>query len=556
MKYTKQLTSILLSGLLFLASCTWYEPDVTNLPSDKLSFNYEVVGEQYTLDYLVGSTIKFNNTSSVDGAVTWDFGDPYSDQNSSTEHSPTHIYEVAGQYTVKLSVDGEGVLEQAIFISDIFPTVTYSIENNELVEVLDTYVGFDIVLPNPAGKEEGYEWIFPAGTIDENGNPIVSSKERNPGKVKFKNVGSQTIVLKATLDGRVLEEGVLKVPVAYNQAVPTLYYASKAGNIMAYKLADNAPSDMNIYPFDLGVKSGNHPLNILFNDSSLYVLDCGKQFTYINDEDGNKGDGRISVISKDGSKVETMITNSGAAFNDPFYGYIESSTNTLYFSDRNTGISKIDIRDRNRAMNRNDFPYWVQNDRLGYYSTKQIVYGSMNACFTKVGSTWWWNKTYNGAGIFRFQESDIKNAAVPADGSVPAPSAGQALDNMFIKSLVVDESRQVLYVYGGDPGYEGFYSIPLDKLSSIGGSRTEFLKYRVAALVTDTDGASGEYVGIRQLALDSRDGSVYFGFRSGNPAERRSGLMRYNPNTMQLTTIVEGVDIYGVTINPNPAKLF
>lgn len=556
MKFTKYLSALLCGGLLTLSSCSWYEPDVTDLPSDKLAFNYEVVGDQYTLDYLVGSTIKFNNTSSVNAPITWDFGDPYSSNNSSNEHSPTHIYEVAGQYTVKMSVQGEGTLEQAIFVSDIFPTVTFNIEGSNLVEVRNTFVGFDIVLPNPAEKEESYEWIFPEGTIDEAGNPILTSTERNPGKVKFQHVGSQTIRLKAALDGRNLEEGILKVPVAYNEAVPTLYFAAKGGNIMAYKLADNAPSDMKISPFDLGVKSGNHPLNILYNDSSLYVLDCGKQFTYINDEDGNKGDGRISVIAKDGSKVETMLTNSGAAFNDPFYGYIDPATNTLYFSDRNTGISKIDIRDRNRAMNRADFPFWVQNDRLGYYSTRQMVFGSLNACFAKVGQTWWWAKTFNGSGIFRFGEGDIKNAAVPADGSVAAPVAGQALDNMFIKSLVVDESRQVLYVYGGDPGYEGLFRIPLANLTSIGGSRTELLKYRVGNLIPDAEGAAGEFVGICQLTLDKRDGSVYFGFRTSNPAERRSGLMRFNPTTMQLTTVVEGVDIYGVTINPTPSKLF
>ena len=162
-----------------------------------------------------------------------------------------------------------------------------------------------------------------------------------------------------------LEDGVINVPVAYNQAVPTLYYAVKSGNIMALKLANNVPAGMKINPYDMGVKSGQHPLNILFNDTSLYVIDAGRQFTYINDVDGNQGDGRIFVMSKSGAKVETMLTNTAAAFNDPFYGFIDAGQ--LYFGDRNTGISKIALNERNRSLSPADFPYFVQNSSLSYY---------------------------------------------------------------------------------------------------------------------------------------------------------------------------------------------
>ena len=68
---------------------------------------------------------------------------------------------------------------------------------------------------------------------------------------------------------------------------------------------------MQIVPFDFGVRT-QHAFNLLFKDESLYVLDAGKQFYYVNDVQSNLGDGKISVIAKNGSKVETMISNVGA----------------------------------------------------------------------------------------------------------------------------------------------------------------------------------------------------------------------------------------------------
>ena len=99
------------------------------------------------------------------------------------------------------------------------------------------------------------------------------------------------------------------------------------------------------------MKSGQHPFNILFSDSLLYVLDAGKQIGYIDDVDENLGDGKISVISRDGSTVETMMTNNqGTAFNDPHFGYINESQQMLYYSDRNTGIRRLALTERNLQM--------------------------------------------------------------------------------------------------------------------------------------------------------------------------------------------------------------
>lgn len=53
-----------------------------------------------------------------------------------------------------------------------------------------------------------------------------------------------------------------------------------------------------------------------------------------------------------------------------------------------------------------------QNDKLGYYKNG-YDYGAMNASFTKTSDgTWWWPKTFNNPGIFRFKDSDIGSSSV------------------------------------------------------------------------------------------------------------------------------------------------
>ncbi len=72
------------------------------------------------------------------------------------------------------------------------------------------------------------------------------------------------------------------------------------------------------------------------------------------------------------------------------------------------------------------------------------------------------------------------------------------------------------------------------------------------------EGASTEPVGICQLALDEATGCVYFGYRPdpNNTTAPPAGLMRYNPAIGKVETVIEGVEIYGVTLNQTPTKLF
>lgn len=545
----------LLSLLFVAASCVDHIPLIEELPSTDVAFNYSVSDDSYQLDYYVGANIKFKSFSAAEGECDWDFGDG----NKAVGDSAVHKYTNAGTYVVRLTVSGAGYVEHKILISDIKPILKLNLVEGGLCEVLTSSVSFNVELPNPEGLAEEYNWTFPVGALDENNVLKESFSGKDPGKIKFSHVGSQQVRLQVKLGGRVLEDGVINVPVAYNQAVPTLYYAVKSGNIMALKLANNVPAGMKIYPYDMGVKSGQHPLNILFNDTSLYVIDAGRQFTYINDVDGNQGDGRIFVMSKSGAKVETMLTNTAAAFNDPFYGFIDAGQ--LYFGDRNTGISKIALNERNRSLSPADFPYFVQNSSLSYYG-QGLSYGAMNAGFGKINGVWYWCKTYNGNGIFRFLESDIFTSTIPV--GTPIPSSGVALEGMNPKSFVWDAKNQVIYFTIYDTGYEGLYRCSLAQLAAIK-RQTDLAPYKLklsngktVTPITEAgkgEGSTGEFIGICQLALDENDGSVYFGLRSAD-ATVKSGLMRYNPASGFIEHVIEGVEVYGVAVNKTKTKLF
>lgn len=353
------------------------------------------------------------------------------------------------------------------------------------------------------------------------------------------------------------------------QKSPTLYYAVKGGNIMARKLAENVTGS-----YDFGVSSGEHAFNLLFAGSTLYIIDAGKQFTRLADSidvnDNTLGDGQIRAMAADGSSVDLVISNvGGPAYQDPFYGYIDGCD--LYYADRSTGVFRIHKGLRNTHWNKEWYPYYFQNNQLGYYS-RAIAYGAINSCFAKVEDLWYWGKTYNGSGIWRFTDSDI----LPDTKSyyqpwVSAPEAGGILiDKSYAlylcpKSFVYDSQRRVFYfsLYGEAAGVYGISMSDIDLLRNV--NDTNQLKaYRIDSDVpinpiTESnvgEGDVGEYIGICQMALDEATGDVYFGYRSANPEE--TGLYRYDAIQKRISLIpdTKGVEIYGVAIDNRWTSLF
>lgn len=545
---------------ILAASCVPNVPEVEVLPRDAVSFEYLIEGD-YALDYYIDSDVTFKNTSPTQGEAVWDFGDG----KTATGDMVKHPYDVAGTYKVTLTI-GDFKKEQVIMISDIKPLLSINPIEGGICEVATTPVSFSLEIPNPKNRELTYNWIFPARTTNAAGDAMEGCTDRLPGELKFGNVGSQTVRLQVTMDGRLLEEGVLNVPVGYNKEVPTLYYAVQGGNLMAYKLISDAPEGMDILPFDLGLASGQHPFNLLYKEPSLYVLDAGAAWYFQNeDAQANGGDGKISVVAKDGSKLETMISNAGGpAFQDPFYGCIVD--NDLYFADRNTGIIKVPLSTRDAVYSSSAYPYYVQHTTLGYYNNGWN-YGCIGGCLGVINGTWYWCKNYNGYGIFRFKDSDILPAAT--SGGTAAPDAGIALNGCKPKSFAYSTKSNKICFTVFDSNYEGLYVCTLDELNAIGDSKKNLTPYKklfgklefipnMTGKPAAVEGHTSEFAAICQIAYDEVNDCAYFGYRNthNDATCAPTGIYRYNFATDQVEQVLAGDNVYGIVVNNTPSKLF
>ncbi|MCC8037220.1 MAG: PKD domain-containing protein [Bacteroidales bacterium] len=571
---------VVLFAALAMTACTDKDPEIHNFPDPDVDFTYNVDGDQYVLDFYVVSTIQFNNTSSKTGSFVWDFGDG----TTSTETNPLHKYEKAGQYQVTLTLDGVGYRTYPLMIFDIVPTLTIASQSDEIIQFNQTEVDFNLTLPNPENKIVRYVWTFPEGTTDESGKALttfegLSDAQGNiqyPGKVKFSNIGSQKITIASYFDtegeNRRLEDAFLNVQVGLPYGARTLYYAVKGGNIKAIKVVDESslPAGTKLLPYDLGVKSGAMPFQLVYGQQEvkdedgtitgyedwIYILDAGKQYYYVNDEGGTLGDGQITAMKSDGTGVNTMITNVGQyAFNDPFQGFVYNKK--LYYTDRNQGISTIDLTTRGAVQGQNGSlrdDYFCTNQRIPYYG-RGISYGAISTGHLRDSNgVWWWGKNYNAYGIFRFKESDIYNTQTAAEAaSLPYDIV---LSGTKIKAFNIDERTKKLYVWVVTPN-QGFYVFDLpgeSETRAVGDATSKFLMDADPINTTADEG-----VFTTQFAVEPSTGRVYFGFRasSTDTSGYGTGIMCYNPYTNTMQRYGETSDaILGITLNTSYTQLF
>lgn len=569
---------------LTTAGCSDDVPDYNHYESKDVDFTYNVDGDEYTLDYYVVSHVKFNNTSSKSGSVHWDFGDG----ETSTDPNPVHKFAKAGIYRVTLTVDGVGSQTYPILIYDIVPVLSVAEQSTEVIEFNNTTLSFNLELPNPENLRVRYEWRFPEGTVDENGNKLetftgYSDSEGNidyPGKVKFSNIGSQRVEISSwfDLDGenRRLEDTYLNVQVGLSTPAPTLYYAQRGGTIKAYKLVDPStlPQGTKILPYDMGVSAGQTVMELQYADVKgvdeegnttttgwIYILDAGKQYYYINDENGVLGDGYINAMRTDGSGVNTVITNvGGPAFSDPYQGCVAGEY--LYYTDRNTGFSRVGLTTRGAVQGKTQQgstflrdDYVVKNELIPFYG-RPLAYGAINTSLQRDSKgVWWWAKIYNGPAIYRFKDTDIYKTQDEA-AAVPLPYP-VLLSGAKPRALALDEKRNAMYVWRTD-GTPGFYEYTLP-----GATETIPIENRgnvcIAMDADPVNTTDSEGLFTTQLAVDNETGYVYFAFRptATDSSKIPAGIVYYNPTTKKCVHYGEGNDLgTGVCINPNKTKLF
>ncbi|MDE6397505.1 MAG: PKD domain-containing protein [Muribaculaceae bacterium] len=580
----KKLNKLALIGVSALAmgmvSCGDDVPTPEHFPNADVDFNYNVDGDQYILDYYVVSTIKFNNTSAKSGSIRWDFGDG----ETSTEPNPLHKYAKAGIYEVTLTIDGVGSKTSPILIYDIVPDLSVATQSTEIVEFNNTTLTFNLDLPNPENLKVKYVWTFPEGTVDENGNEVTTftgyadenGNVEYPAPVKFKNLGSQKVEISTWFDidgeNRRLEDTYLNVQVGCDEPAPTLYYAQRGGNIKALKLVDlsKLPAGTKVFPYDMGVNAGSTVMNLVYADvdvqdeegkpakeSWIYILDAGKQYYYINDENGVLGDGYINAMRTDGTGVNTVITNvGGAAFNDPFQGF--ATGGYLYYTDRNTGISRIaltargEVQGKNSSNNRDN--YFAQNNLIPYYG-RGIAYGAIHVALLKDSKgVWWWPKNYSGNGIYRFKDTDIYTTQKDAETKpLPYPVI---MNGIKLRSFTIDEKRKAMYLWrlGSKPGF-AHYDLPGDTEAGLESNTVGFVDMDADPINTTAD----EGIYTCQLALDQESGRVYFCWRptTTDTSNVPAGIVYYDPSTKKCVHYGDTNDLgMGICINPNKTKLF
>ena len=594
MKFLNKLGLLALSAFAMVA-CVDQDPEIQNFPDPDVDFTYEVAGDEYTLDYYVVSPIQFKNTSAKTGAITWDFGCDESllEIQDANPEAPIVKYKEAGNYNVTLTIEGVGSRTYPILIYDIVPIPSISSIDvdgaaSDLVMLNNAKVSFALRLPNPENKVVKYVWNFPEGAKDENGQPISTMEFTTdpetgavecPKNIIFSNLGSQQVTVDAVFDlgsadERPLEQSYINVQVASPIEAPTLYYAQVGGNIKAMKLlTDEQVAEMGnpkVFPYDMGVSAGENPFNILYGKSTdtneetgdttashwIYILDAGKQYYYVNDEAGVLGDGKITAMRVDGTNVNTVITNvGGPAFSDPFQGNIYDGY--IYYNDRNRGFSKVGMNERGLVQENKDgfrSEYIATNEGLGYYNAG-IAYGAISTgIYRDKAGIWWWGKNYSGNGIYRFKDEHVGTAARP----YPI-----VLQTIKFTSYAIDEEREKLFVWGihGVGKGAGFveYALPAADGECKVGDAVGYVNMEAKAVNTTAD----EPVYVKQMAIDARDGRVYFGFRAeegdvwSTAGNGHTGVVFYDPETQKCQNYGETSDeILGITINPTPSKLF
>ena len=412
-----------------------------------------------------------------------------------------------------------------------------------------------------------YTWTFPQGTRKaSNGEVILTHTGETTPAITFAHVGGVQIGLDVKINGEYLPQEKIEVHVGYNQEAPTLYYATAQGNIMAHKLIKNAPADMQVYSYDLGFYT-QHAFNLLFKDSLLYVLDAGKQFYYVNDIRSNLGDGKISVLSKDGKRIETMISNAGQyAFDDPFYGYVDE--NNLYYSDRNQGIIKLPLSTRDAVYNANEHPYYVRHNRLHYYGVG-LAYGAISRNFAKINSVWHWSTCHTATAIFCFTDEDILENPVTQGDKEQLPEEGKILEGMKVGSFYYSPRHDKVIFSVMEPNancvavctyaeWKAMYSqgdVTKKAITYEGKNFSSNLNGNLPA----KEGTGSESVGITQMAYDEVNDCVYFAYRNNSYSSYMcppTGIYSYNMVTGEVTCLIEGVEAYGLTVNNTPSKLF
>ncbi len=136
------------------------------------------------------ATISFTNNSQLTNSYTWNFGDPGSSNNTSTQTSPSHTYQNSGIYTVILVAGVAGCNSsdtQTVVLANPQAAFTAS----EMVICQGETVNF-----TNTGTQAGFNWNFGDPSSGANNTSVLE----DPSHL-YNNSGNYTVTLVVTANG-------------------------------------------------------------------------------------------------------------------------------------------------------------------------------------------------------------------------------------------------------------------------------------------------------------------------------------------------------------------
>ena len=203
MKTTKILFSFLLIALAF-TSCSEDDEAIGPVAEPVADFSFETASSNPQL-------VSFINKSEDANEFIWDFGDG---SEVATQKHPTHMYEVAGVYTVILTaVNGEASTEasQELIVVGV-PTASFNYTTDEANPLT---LHFD----NLSQNVSEYSWDFGDGT--------GTSTEENPSYT-YPAVGTYLVSLTASGEGGTVETSLEVEVLPAQPAFDALYIVGDA----------------------------------------------------------------------------------------------------------------------------------------------------------------------------------------------------------------------------------------------------------------------------------------------------------------------------------------
>lgn len=222
-------------------------------------------------DFIVavnGDTVHFTNNSNNAGSYFWDFGD----NATSTEETPSHIYDTDGQYMVMLIATGDCGPDTSFQMVEILlpPVAGFSASNT--TGCPGAFIQF---ADDSSENVESWSWEF------EGGNPATSNLP-NPG-VTYDTPGTYSVTL--TVSNSAGMDTYTETNYITIEPLPTASFGSTVnGSTVSFNNSSTEATEYNWDFGDGGTSNEVNPEHIYFQDGSYTVTltainDCGEVTT-------------------------------------------------------------------------------------------------------------------------------------------------------------------------------------------------------------------------------------------------------------------------------------